>query len=105
MLASHLKDFVVINRVRRCVSGTLGVHGKGAMCGKHEASSTGKLLGERTRLRVLRLTPTPIANFSTALGRTSKIKIVLAARQNQHARRVRSQTLDATISTRARERS
>src|SRR5215468_3149350 len=43
LLASHLKDFVVVNRVRRCISGTLGVHRKPAICAEHEKSSTEKL--------------------------------------------------------------
>ena len=28
LLASHLENFVVVNRVHRCISATLGVHGK-----------------------------------------------------------------------------
>ena len=28
LLASHLENFIVVNRVHRCVSATLGLHGK-----------------------------------------------------------------------------
>src|SRR5215831_2162233 len=43
LLASHLENFVVVNRVHRCVSAALGLHGKAAICAGPVASSTGKL--------------------------------------------------------------
>src|SRR4029077_692656 len=43
LLAGHLKNFVVVNRVYRCVSGALGLHWETAICAGHVASSTAKL--------------------------------------------------------------
>ena len=43
LLASHLENFVVVNGVHRCISATLGFHGKPAICAWRVASSTGKL--------------------------------------------------------------
>ena len=43
LLASHLENFVVVNRVHRCISATLSVHGKAAICAGQVASSTAKL--------------------------------------------------------------
>src|SRR5213083_2741577 len=48
LLASHLKDFVVVNRVYRCVSARLGVHGRPAICAGHVTSSTAKLWSAAT---------------------------------------------------------
>src|SRR3954453_4882394 len=43
LLASHLKNFVVVDRVYRCVSARLGVHGRPAICAGHVTPSTAKL--------------------------------------------------------------
>src|SRR5215831_17488636 len=71
LLASHLKNFVVINRVHRWIRATLSLHGKAAICAGRVASSTAKLWsaaagpssGERSHLTCRRARPA-IANFS-----------------------------------------
>ena len=45
LLASHLENFVVVNRVCRCISATLGRPWEAAICAGHVASSTAKLTG------------------------------------------------------------
>src|SRR5262249_2328730 len=48
LLASHLKNFVVINRMHCCISATLGFHRKPAICAGHVASSTPKLWSSKS---------------------------------------------------------
>ena len=43
LLASHLENLVIVNRVYRWISATPGFHGKAAICAWRVASSTGKL--------------------------------------------------------------
>ena len=47
LLASHPENFVVVNRVCRCICATLGRPWEAAICAGHEASSTAKLWNAR----------------------------------------------------------
>src|SRR5215218_3539439 len=42
LLAGHLENFVIVNRVNRWISATLGLHGKLLICAAHVASSNRK---------------------------------------------------------------
>src|SRR5204863_10083219 len=48
LLAGHLENFVVVNRVHHYISATLGVHRKAAICARQVASSNRKLWSAAT---------------------------------------------------------
>src|SRR5262249_26490048 len=99
LLARHLENFVVVNRVHRCGSATLSFHGKVAICAWQVASSTAKLWIAATR-------KVWVAHASRVLASASRNRRVLqwigqpfdrrsrkdhfrGPRRNQHAGHVR----------------